>query len=51
MLEDFCIGQTNVIYELYMFNNREQDINETIDSYVAEVCTQMKSCKFGSLEE
>lgn len=32
VLEDFCIGQTNVIYEHYTFNKREQEVNETIVS-------------------
>lgn len=26
VLEDFCIGQTNVIYERYTFNKREQEV-------------------------
>lgn len=30
VLEDFCISQTNVIYERYTFNKREQEVNETI---------------------
>lgn len=36
VLEDFCIGQTNVIYERYTFNKREQEVNETIDSYMLQ---------------
>lgn len=50
-LEDFCIGQTNVIYERYTFNKREQEVNETIDSYVAALRTLVKTCKFEGLEE
>lgn len=34
VLEDFCISQTNVIYERYTFNKREQEVNETIDSFM-----------------
>ncbi|XP_062576513.1 uncharacterized protein K02A2.6-like [Saccostrea cucullata] len=51
VLEDFCIGQTNVIYERYTFNKREQELNETIDSYVASLRTLVKTCRFGALQE
>lgn len=51
VLEDFCIDQTNVIYERYTFNKREQEVNETIDSYVAALRTLVKTCKFEGLEE
>lgn len=36
VLEDFCISQTNVIYERYTFNKREQEVNETIDSFMLQ---------------
>ena len=48
---DFCIGQTNEIYERYTFNKREQEVNETIDSYVASLRSLVKTCRFGGLEE
>ena len=51
VLEDFCIGQTNEIYERYTFNKREQEVNETIDSYVASLRSLVKICRFGGLEE
>lgn len=44
VLEDFCIGQTNVIYERSTFNKREQEVNETTDSYVAAIRTLVKTC-------
>lgn len=44
VLEDFCIGQTNVIYERYTFNKREKEVNETTDSYVAALRTLVKTC-------
>ena len=34
-LETFCIGETNEMYERYQFNKRDQELNESIDSYVA----------------
>ena len=51
VLEDFCIGQTNDIYERYTFNKREQEVNETIDSHVASLRSLVKTCRFGGLEE
>ena len=51
VLEDFCIGQTNEIYERYTFNKREQEVNETIDSYVASLRSLVKTCRFRGLEE
>ena len=31
----YCIGETNIIYERYIFNNRNQDLNESIDTYAS----------------
>ena len=50
-LEDFCIGKTNVIFERYKFNRREQQEGEMIESFVAGLRTLVKTCNFGSLEE
>ena len=47
----FCIGQTNEKYKRYTFNKREQEVNETIDSYVASLRSLVKTCRFGGLEE
>lgn len=30
-MDEFCIGQTNEIYERYTFNKRDREPNETID--------------------
>lgn len=40
-----------MIYEHYTFNKREQEVNETIVSYVAALRTLVKTCKFEGLEE
>ena len=50
-LEDFYIGKTNVIFERYKFNRREQQEGEMIESFVAGLRTLVKTCNFGSLEE
>lgn len=46
----FCIGQTNEIYERFMFNKRDQAKGETIDEYVAALRSLAKTCKYGALE-
>ena len=45
-LENIIVGQTNVIYERYVFNNRNQREDENIDSYVAELRRLSKTCQF-----
>lgn len=50
-LEDFCIGETNEIYERYCFNKRAQESTETIDAYVSALRCLAKSCNYGTLED
>ena len=33
-MDTYCIGQTNVIYERYTFNHREQEPSESIDPFI-----------------
>ena len=33
-LEEYCVGETNEIYERHCFNKRDQEINETVELYV-----------------
>ena len=40
------IGQTNMIYKRYMFNNQNQKPEETVDKYVNELNTLSKNCEF-----
>ena len=50
-LEKHCIGRTNETYERFSFNQRIQEPNETVDSYVTAIKALAKMCNFGSLEE
>ena len=50
-LETFCIGETNETYERYQFNKRDQELNESIDSYVVVLRNLAKTCNYGTLEE
>ena len=49
LMERHCIGQTNVIYERYCFNNRNQESGESFDTYLTVLRTLAKPCNFGSL--
>lgn len=50
-MDEFCIGQTNEIYERYTFNKRDREPNETIDAYVAMLRTLARTCKYEALED
>ena len=49
--ESFCIGETNEIYERYVFNKRDQEPNETVDAYITVLRSLAKSCNYGTLED
>ena len=50
-LETFYIGETNETYERYQFNKRGQELNESIDSYVAVLRNLVKTSNYGIFEE
>ena len=43
--------KTNVIYERYQFNTRDQGERETIDQYVTTLRSLSESCEFGALRD
>ena len=45
------MGNTNKIYERYLFNNRDQAVGESIDTYVAALRTLSKTCNYGQLTD
>ena len=51
LVEKHCVGETNVIYERYVFNNRIQETHETVDTYATAPRSLAKSCDFGSLKD
>ena len=51
LMERHCIGQTNVIYERYCFNKRNQESGESFDTYLTALRTLAKTCNFGSLTD
>lgn len=48
--EDFCKAQKNTVYEIYIFNQRNQREGEPFDSYLMEIKQLVKTCEFGEKE-
>ncbi|XP_062567680.1 uncharacterized protein K02A2.6-like [Saccostrea cucullata] len=51
LMEEYCVGKTNTIYERYVFNNKHQETGETIDSYVTKLRKLSLTCEFGQAAE
>ena len=50
-LEDHCIGETNVTYERYLFNQRVQQAGESFDAFFADLKRLIRTCDFGELQD
>ena len=46
---EYCEPRTQVIYERYRFNNRNQEPGESIASYLTELRTIAKNCQHESI--
>ena len=44
--DNFAIGETNEIYESYVFNSCNQNQDESIEAYVGEPRALARSCNF-----
>ncbi len=51
LMQKHCLGETNVIYERYIFNNRMQLDGESIDTYANHLRTLAASCNFNTLQD
>ena len=49
--EAYCNPRKNINWERHIFNIRNQQIGETIDQYVTDLKTKVKSCEFGTLTD
>ena len=47
--DEYCEPRTQVIYEHYRFNNRNQEPGENIASYLTELTTIAKNCQHESI--
>ena len=50
-LEDYFAPKRNVVAERYKFRSRSQNIDESIDAYLALLRELAKTCEFGELED
>ena len=50
LMEKHYVGETNVIYERYMFNSCDQATGQTFDNYLTKLRTLSQSCNYGTLE-
>ena len=44
--QELCLGETNEIYERFIFNSRQKKENETVDQYVTALRTLAQTCNF-----
>lgn len=51
LLDAYFIGETNEIYEAYLFNQRVQEIGESFDSFLTALRSLAKTCNFGSMQD
>ena len=51
LMGKYCTGETNVIYEQYLFKNCSQEANESINAYATALQTMAASCKYGALND
>ena len=51
LMDNYCIGETNELYESYIFNMCNQESGETIDAYVTTLRTLSDSCNFGAARD
>jgi hypothetical protein len=48
LMEEHCVGETNVIYERFQFQKRQQEPGETMDQYVTNLRVLARSCDFAN---
>ena len=51
LLDGYFIGETEEIYEAYLFNQRVQEIRESFDSFLTALRSLAKTCNFGSMQD
>lgn len=50
-LETYFVPRKNVIYERARFNQRVQQANETVDSFITALYTLAENCSYGALHD
>ena len=47
----YFIGETNEIYEAYLFNQRVQEVGESFDAFLTALRSLAKTCNFGAMQD
>jgi hypothetical protein len=50
-MQEFFVGDTHEAYESYKFHSRKQDVDESIEAYIAALRQLAKTCNYGEIEE
>ena len=50
-MEKYCLGETNVIYERFVFNQRAQQEGETFDQFLTALKELAKTCNFAAMHD
>ena len=50
-MDAYFIGETNEIYEAYLFNQRVQEVGESFESFLTSVPSLAKTCNFGTMQD
>lgn len=49
--QNYCMGKTNITYERYTFNLRNQEEHESIETYATALRRLAETCNFGQLKD
>ena len=50
-MEKYCLGETNVIYERFRFNQKAQREGESFDQFLTDLKELAKTCQFGQMHD
>ena len=50
-MQEYCLGETNVIYERFRFNGKTQQNGESFDNFLTNLIELAKTCQFGTMHD
>ena len=50
-MEKYCLGETNVIYERFRFNQKAQREGESFDQFLTDLKELANTCQFGQMHD
>ena len=50
-MKKYCLGETNVIYERFRFNQKAQREGESFDQFLTDLRELAKTCQFGQMHD